>query len=150
MMTAMVDEPPKTLFVIFIKPDGKVLSLTPLFKGEVLQGKLFMDTKYQHVYIVYQVPQWAVTLTSKSDDKLQHYPYIILLSKANATGALLKLGSLSSVRYMVGYTRERNAHIDGYFDRNNGWYVSFREIYFFFQPLAMHTRKQELRDGRRK
>ena len=120
VMTVMLEEPPKTLFVVFIKPDGKVSSMSKLFKGKVLEGSLFMDTKQQHVYIVYQVPQWAVTVTDQSNN-LQHHPYIILLTKANATGTLLSLGDPNSVRYLVGYTKEQNANIDGYFDEKNGW-----------------------------
>ena len=119
-MTAMMVEPPKTLFVIFIKPDGKASSLKPMFKGNVLEGSMFMDTKHRHVYIVYQVPQWAATLTDKND-KLKHDPYLILLTKANGTGTLLPLGDPNSIRYLVGYTREPKAHLSGYFDETNGW-----------------------------
>ena len=119
-MTIMLVEPPKTLVVVFIKSDGKGSSLSRLFKGEVLEGSLFMDTKHRHVYIVYQIPQWAATVTDKSD-KLKQYPYIILMTKANATGSLLPLGDPNSVRYLVGYSRERNGNIDGYFDEKNGW-----------------------------
>ena len=117
----MLVDSPKTLFVVFIKADGKPLSLKQLFNGEVLEGSLFMDTKFGQVYIVYQIPQYAATLTNPSD-KLKQYPYIILLTKANATGGLLTLSS-TSTRYLVGYTSEMNAHLDGYFDEKNGWYA---------------------------
>ena len=119
-MTVMLDEPPKTLVVVFIKPDGKASSLKQLFKGQVLEGSLFMDTKHRHVCIVYQIPQWAATLTDKSN-KLKQYPYIILLTKANATGTLLALNNPNSVRYLVGYTKKQNGNIGGYFDKKNGW-----------------------------
>ena len=118
----MLVDSPKTLFVVFIKADGKPFSLKPLFKGEVLEGSLFMDTKFGQVYIVYQIPQYAATLTNPSD-KLKQYPYIILVTKANATGGLLTLGDAASTRHLVGYTSEMNAHLDGYFDEKNGWYV---------------------------
>ena len=78
-----------------------------------------MDTKFRQVYIVFQIPQHAVTLTDKSD-KLLHRPYLIIVSKANSTGTLLRLGD-KSVRYLVGYTSEKNANIAGYFDEKNGW-----------------------------
>jgi hypothetical protein len=119
-MTVMLVEPPKTLFVVFLKPDGKASSLSRPFKGQVLEGSLFMDTKFRQIYIVYQVPQWAATATGQSL-RIQQYPYIIVFTKANATGTLLTLGNPNSVRYLVGYTRERNAHINGYFDEANGW-----------------------------
>ena len=123
-MILMLVEPPNTLFAAFVKPDGKVSSLTKLFKGQVLEGSLFMDTTHRQVYIVYQVPQWAATVTGQSN-MLQHYPYIILVTKANATGTLLPLTDPNSVRYLVGYTRERNGNIGGYFDKKNGWLTVF-------------------------
>ena len=126
----MVNEPPKTLFVFFLKPDGKASSFTQLFNGSVVEEKLFMDTKHQQVYIVYQVPSSAVKLTSGSDKKLKQYPYAILLSKTNATGAHLKLGRSSFLRYIIGYTKERNAHIDGYFEPKKGWYVQYSFVNF--------------------
>ena len=121
VLISMLVNSPKTLLVVFIKADGKPFSLKALFKGEVLEGSLFMDTKFGQVYIVYQIPQYAATVTNPSD-KLKQYPYIILVTKANATGGLLTLGS-TSTRHLVGYTSEMNAHLDGYFDEKNGWYV---------------------------
>ena len=140
-MITMLVEPPKTLFAVFIKADGKVSSLKPLFKGEVLEGSLFMDTKHRHVYIVYQIPQYAARLTDPSD-KLKQYPYIILLTKANATGGLLSLGDPTSTRYLVGYTRERNAHLNGYFDEKNGWYA------FFVYLKTQRVRVESVKGGR--
>ena len=126
-MITMLVEPPKTLFAVFIKADGKPSSLKPLFKGEVLEGSLFMNTKRRQVYIVYQIPQYAARVTEPSD-KLKQYPYVILLTTANATGGLLSLEDPTTTRYLVGYTRERNAHLDGYFDKKNGWYVFFVDV----------------------
>ena len=140
MLSTMVDQPPKTLFAFFLKSDGTASTSTALFKGEVVDGKLFMDTKHQQVYIVFQVPTSAVNLTTEGGDKHKQYPYTILLSKTNATGARLTLGRPKFLRYVVGYTRERNAHIDGYFNRKNGWYVPYSFINFIFYEKPCATK----------
>ncbi|XP_028403016.1 uncharacterized protein LOC114525788 [Dendronephthya gigantea] len=121
VMSVVVNRPPKNLATVFVKPNGRNATVMVFYAGLVLGGKLFMDTRIQQVYIVYQVPTLAINLTSGNDATHKQYPYVILLSKASATGELLKIGSAMAKRYVIGYTREANAHIDGYFERGNGW-----------------------------
>ena len=120
-MTTMLVLPPQTLILTFLKSDGKILSTARLYDGKVFESNLVMDTKHGHVYIVFQIPH-LIGKVVYQNKKFKHYPYIIVFSKANATGGLLPFeGNPDYVRYVVGYTRERNAHITGYFDEENGW-----------------------------
>ena len=120
-MAAMMIEPPKTAFAVFLKPDGTVSSNQRLFSGEVFNCNVFMDPKAREVYFVYQIAQWATTVTHGRHSKLKSYPYFIVATKTNATGGLLTLNEPSVVRYLVGFTREKNANIAGYMNQNNAW-----------------------------
>ena len=83
----------------------------------------------------------------QNSHRLKQYPYIILLAKSNANGTLLKLGSEMSERFVIGFTRKEDAHIDGYFDRKK-WVVCTKFqatiiIHFFRNSLfspSMNTK----------
>ena len=115
-MAAMINTPPKKAFAITVTADGKITSVQPLFNGEVFDVNLFMDTKARQINFVYQIQQWAATFVDKTQhSKVKSYAYLIVLSKMNATGALLT--------FVVGFTREKHANIAGYANEEKEWYV---------------------------
>lgn len=123
-MAAMINTPPKKAFAITVTADGKITSVQPLFNGEVFDVNLFMDTKARQINFVYQIQQWAATFVDKTQhSKVKSYAYLIVLSKMNATGALLTFGAQNSARFLVGFTREKHANIAGYANEEKEWYV---------------------------
>lgn len=120
-MAAMINTPPKKAFAIVVAADGKITSVQPLFNNKVFDINLFMDTKAKQVNFVYQIEQWAASVVDKTQhSKLKSYTYLIALTKMNATGGLLTLGAQNTVRYLVGFTREKRANIAGYVNENTG------------------------------
>ena len=120
-MTASLVQSPKTTFAIFLKSDGTISVTKRLFRGEVLDANLFMDTRARQVYFIYQIAVGATTITQGEYNLVKKYPYIIVATKATAFGKLLTLNDPTIVRYLVGYTKEQPANIAGYFNQNNGW-----------------------------
>ena len=122
-MAAIIIGPPRNAFAITLTADGKITSMKPLFNNVVFDVNLFMDTKAKQIYFVYQIEQTASEILDNTQHrKLKSYKYYLVLMKMNGTGGLLTLGDKqNSLRFLVGFTREKRANIAGYVHEENEW-----------------------------
>ena len=111
----MIHQPRKDVFALFLTGQGKLASNQQVcsFRTDAYEPNLWWDSKREEVYFTCQIARQAAV--GKADFQLQPEPYLVLLTKKNATGAnAASVGQ--NTKHMVGYTNKRYANTRGYYN----------------------------------
>ncbi|KAK3731505.1 hypothetical protein QZH41_008533 [Actinostola sp. cb2023] len=123
--TIIADKAKKDIVVLFLNELGNLLIAKPVctFKTDAYEHNLFLDSKRSEFYLTCSLERKGAS----ADFQLEKRPFLVLMTKMNATGGLAGNTPSSDRKTLIGYSAKRYNRHEGYYNDKTDRLVLFWE-----------------------
>ncbi|XP_048579152.1 uncharacterized protein LOC116604854 [Nematostella vectensis] len=124
--SVIIAMPKKDVASLFLDRDGRMQASAQIcsFKGHAYEHNLFLDSKRNEFFFTCLVETRGAKMLNV---KMENKPYVLVMTKKNATGGHASNIPNPETKNMVSFTTKRDGHVEGYYSEKKDRLMLFWE-----------------------